>query len=75
MREILHALALAVVVAVAALCTLVQLSDVDHAVDQLGRDEQSVIRQVSSDTGSGQAGTHRQHAAKDRGQAGVARAR
>jgi hypothetical protein len=48
MREILHAAALTVVLAVAALCTLVQLSDVQHAFDQLSQDE-SVISPVSSD--------------------------
>ena len=47
MRDILHAAALAMVLAVASLCTLVQLSDVQHAFDQLSRDE-TVIQQVSS---------------------------
>ena len=47
MREIMHAAALSVVLAIAALCTLVQLSDVQHAFDQLSRDE-SVIQPVSS---------------------------
>lgn len=51
MRDILHAMVAAVVIAVAALCTLVQLSDANHAFDRLGQDEQSVVRQVSSDTG------------------------
>lgn len=47
MREIMHAAALSLVLAVAALCTLVQLSDVQQAFDQLSRDE-SVIQPVSS---------------------------
>ncbi|MGY2703614.1 MULTISPECIES: hypothetical protein [unclassified Nocardioides] len=51
MRDILHAFAAAAVIAVAALCTMVQLSDANHAFDHLGHDEQSVIQQVSSDTG------------------------
>jgi hypothetical protein len=52
MRDILHAFAAAAVIAVAALCTLVQLSDVSSGFDRLGHDEQ-VIQQVSSDTGHG----------------------
>lgn len=51
MREIMHAAALSVVLAVAALCTLVQLSDVQHAFDQLSRDE-VIVQQVSSDQGA-----------------------
>ena len=58
MRDILHAAALSVVLAVAALCTLVQLSDVQHAFDRLSRDE-SVIQQVSSDQGSDQGSDQR----------------
>jgi hypothetical protein len=53
MRDILHAAVLAVVLAVAALCTLVQLSDVQHAFDQLSQDE-GVIQPVSSDESSSQ---------------------
>ncbi|GAB6987164.1 hypothetical protein [Nocardioides pyridinolyticus] len=48
MRDILHAAALCAVLAVAALCTLVQLSDVQDAFDELSREE-TVIRPVSSD--------------------------
>ena len=48
MREILHATALTVVLAISALCLLVQLSDVQHAFEQLSHDE-SVIAPVSSD--------------------------
>lgn len=55
MRDVLHAFAMVAVIAVAALCTLVQLSDVSHAFDRLGHDEQATIQQVSSDTGSGAA--------------------
>jgi hypothetical protein len=50
MRDILHAVAAALVIAVAALCTLVQLSDADHAFDRLGHDEQAVIQPASSHT-------------------------
>lgn len=53
MRDILHAATLAVVLAIAALCTLVQLSDVQHAFDQLSHDE-TVIAPVSSESGSDQ---------------------
>jgi hypothetical protein len=49
MRDLLHAIGATVVIAVAALCTLVQLSDADHAFDRLGQDE-SVVQQVSSDS-------------------------
>jgi hypothetical protein len=51
MRDILHAAAAAAVIAVAALCTMVQLSDANHAFDRLGHDERVVIQQVSSDSG------------------------
>ena len=54
MRDILHGAALIVVLAIAALCTLVQLSDVQHAFDRLGQDEgvvQPVIQPVSSSQG------------------------
>jgi hypothetical protein len=51
MRDILHAFAAAAVIAVAALCTLVQLSDVSNGFDRLGHDDQPVIQQVSSGTG------------------------
>ena len=50
MREILHAIAATVVIAVAALCALVQLSDANRAFDRLGH-EQTVIQQVSTDSG------------------------
>ena len=51
MRDILHAVAAAAVIAVAALCLLVQLSDANRAFDRLGHDERVVIQQVSNDTG------------------------
>ncbi len=50
MRDILHGFAAAAVIAVAALCTLVQLSDVSNGFDRLGQDEQT-IQQVSHGTG------------------------
>ncbi|MGB0101720.1 MAG: hypothetical protein WBP61_15690 [Nocardioides sp.] len=51
MREIMHGVALTVILAVAALCTLVQLSDADQAIDRLRQDD-SVVQQVSSDGGA-----------------------
>ena len=51
MRDIMHGVALIMVLAIAALCTLVQLSDVQHAFDRLSRDESSVIQPVSSGQG------------------------
>ena len=49
MRDIMHGAALILVLAVAALCTMVQLSDVQHAFDQLSRDDDSsLIQPVSS---------------------------
>lgn len=51
MRDILHAFAAAAVLAVAALCTLVQLSDANQAFENLGHDDHAVIQQVSSGTG------------------------
>jgi len=51
MREVLHAFAAAAVLVVAALCTLVQLSNVSNGFDRLGQHEQTVIQQVSSDAG------------------------
>lgn len=50
MRDILHAVALALVLFVAAVCTLVQLSDVEGAVDRLQHDD-AAVQQVSSDAG------------------------
>lgn len=55
MREILHAFAMVAIIAVAALCTLVQLSDVNRAFDRLGQDEASIIQQVSNGSGDGPA--------------------
>lgn len=42
MRDVLHAIATALVIAVAAVCTMVQVADVQHAVDRLQHDESSV---------------------------------
>jgi hypothetical protein len=55
MRDILHAFAMVAVIAIAALCTLVQLSDVSRGFDQLGHDDTSVVQQVSSGTDDGPA--------------------
>lgn len=57
MRDILHAFAAAAVILVAALCTLVQLSDVSNGFDRLGHDE-NTIQQVSSTTGGGHHHRH-----------------
>jgi hypothetical protein len=51
MRDILHAFAAAAVMTVAALCTLVQLSNANQAFDHLGHDQHDVIQQVGSSTG------------------------
>lgn len=48
MRDIMHGAALILVLAVAALCTMVQLSDVQHAFGQLSRDDSGLIQPVSS---------------------------
>ncbi len=45
MRDVLHAIATALVIAVAALCTMVQVADVQHAFDRLQHDE-SAVQQV-----------------------------
>lgn len=45
MRDVLHAIATALVITIAALCTIVQVADVQHALDQLRHDE-SVVQQV-----------------------------
>jgi len=45
MRDVLHAIATLLVIAIAAVCTMVQLADVDHALDRLRHDE-SVVQQV-----------------------------
>ena len=51
MKDILHAVAAAAVIAIATLCTMVQLSDANRAFDRLGHDEHVVIQQVDSSTG------------------------
>ena len=50
MREMLHAVAMTLIVTLAAVFTLVQLSDVDNAINHLGDDEPSVIQPVDSTT-------------------------
>jgi hypothetical protein len=50
MRTVIHTVAMSLVVLVAAVATLVQVSDVDHAVGHLSKDEQSVIQPVDSST-------------------------
>lgn len=42
MRDVLHAIATALVIAIAAVCTMVQVADVQHALDRLQHDESSV---------------------------------
>lgn len=51
MREILHAVAMVLVLAVAGLCLLVQVSDVNRALDRISHDDRAVVQQVSSETG------------------------
>ena len=50
MRTVMHAIAMSFVVLAAAVATLVQVSDVDHAVTHLSNDEQAVIQPVGSTT-------------------------
>jgi hypothetical protein len=50
MRTFLHAIVMALVVLAATVATLMQVSDVDHAVSHLNNDEQAVIQPVDSDT-------------------------
>jgi hypothetical protein len=45
MRDVMHAIATALVIAVAALCTIVQVADVQHGVDRLRHDD-SAVQQV-----------------------------
>ena len=54
MRDVLHAIATALVIAIAAVCTMVQVADVQHALHRLQHDESSV-QQVDrgQDTGPG----------------------
>jgi hypothetical protein len=52
MRDILHILITSAVIAVAAVCTLIQLSNADEALDRFNGD-QAVVQQVSSGTGDG----------------------
>lgn len=51
MRDLFQVFITAVVVAVAALCTLVQVTDANDAVDRLH--ERDVVQQVSGDSGRG----------------------
>ena len=53
MRDLIQVFLTAVVVAVAALCTLVQLTDANDAMDRLGDDGQPVVQQVSGDRDRG----------------------
>ncbi|MEP9365172.1 hypothetical protein ABLE68_19565 [Nocardioides sp. CN2-186] len=53
MREIVHLIATALVVLVAAVCVLVQVGSVDRAISDLKHDDGTSIRQVSSDTAPG----------------------
>ena len=50
MRDVLHAIATVLVIAIAAICTMAQIADVQHALDRLGHDESSV-QQVDRGTG------------------------
>lgn len=42
MKDILHAFGMVAVIAIAVLCTLVQLSDVSRGFDRLGQDRPAV---------------------------------
>lgn len=52
MRDVLHGIATALVIAIAAICTMAQLADVQHGLDRLQHDE-STVQQVDRghDTG------------------------
>ena len=50
MRTVIHSIALSLVLLAAAVATLVQVSDVDHAVSHLNNDEQAVIQPVHGNT-------------------------
>ncbi|CAI9414177.1 hypothetical protein [Nocardioides sp. T2.26MG-1] len=50
MRDVLHAIATAIVVAIATFCTIVQVTDVQHALERLRHDD-GVVQQVGHDTG------------------------
>ena len=56
MREVLHAFAAALVIAVATVCTLVQLGDADRAIDRIGARDDGVIQQVGHTSGGRPAG-------------------
>lgn len=53
MRDVLHGIATALVIAIAALCTIVQVSDVQDALENLRHDD-SAVQQV----GREHAGQH-----------------
>ncbi|WP_041546571.1 MULTISPECIES: hypothetical protein [unclassified Nocardioides] len=53
MRDVLHGIATALVIAIAALLTIVQVSDLQHAVDRLRQDD-GAVQQV----GPQHAGQH-----------------
>ena len=42
MRDVLHGIATVLVIAIAAICTMAQVADVQHALDRLRQDESSV---------------------------------
>lgn len=50
MRDVLHGIATALVIAIAALCTIVQVSDVQDGVDRLRHDD-SAVQQVGQHPG------------------------
>ena len=50
MRDVLHAIATVLVIAIAAICTMVQVADVQHALDRLQHDD-SAVQQVDSGDG------------------------
>lgn len=66
MRDVLHAIATALVIAIAAVCTMVQVADVQHALDRLQHDESSV-QQVErrQDTGQENAQDTRRRTGSD----------
>ncbi|MDI6908430.1 hypothetical protein [Nocardioides sp.] len=57
MRDVLHGIATALVIAIAALCTIVQVSDVQDGVDRLRHDD-SAVQQVGYDHVGQRVGQH-----------------
>jgi hypothetical protein len=60
MRDVLHVIATGLVVAAAVLCTLVQVNDVDRAIDHLRDDGTRAGRSSAEHTSAERRGDHAQ---------------